>query len=473
MTDNSNLRTFLSEIAQSEGLTEITNPISPDLAVTEVLWSFEQAHEKPAVWFDSVNAIDGTEAEYPVVTNLFADRKRCAQALNSTVRDVGLEYYERERQQRQIKPQRTESATAPVKDHVVTGQNCDLSTLPIITHHEGDAGPYITAGVCIVPSPPDKDWGYNAATIRLEYRGPRELGLFMIPGRHTASYFEAYEENDEDMPIAIVLGHHPTFHFGAQTLHSIDIDEYNVIGGMRKSALPVVESATLGDDLLIPADAEIVLEGEVQAGDRIEEGPFGEYAGYYGDQAADRHKVRVSGMNCRSDAIFHDIFAGHPDHLNLGGIPIEGRIYDSVKETVSSVENVYLPPSGNCRQHCYVKIDKKKPGQGRNAILAALAPYDLVKHVIIVDSDVNLFDDRDILWAIATRSQWDKDLIAEGGFSSITLDPSAENYEITARGGIDATMELDEEYPDRLESAGIDVEEFLDSATKTLDMPDR
>jgi 2,5-furandicarboxylate decarboxylase 1 len=328
--------------------------------------------------------------------------------------------------------------------------------------------------VCILPPPPGTDWGYNAATVRLEYRDDREFGMFMIPGRHSATYFDAYEERGEDMPIAIVIGHHPTFHFGAQTLHSIDVDEYDVIGGMRGDPLPVTESVTWGDDLLIPADAEFVIEGAVRAGERIVEGPFGEYAGYYGAQGDDRHRVTVRAITHRSDAIYHDIFGGHPDHLNLGGIPIEGRIFDSVKETISSVENVYLPPSGNCRQHCYVKIDKTKPGQGKNAILAALAPYDLVKHVVVVDSDVDIFDDRDILWAIATRSQWDEDLIAESGFSSITLDPSAEDYQITARGGIDATMEHDADYPDRLEPAGTNVEAALASASpvSTFNWPD-
>lgn len=218
----------------------------------------------------------------------------------------------------------------------------------------------------------------------------------MISGRHTATYFEEYETRSENMPIAVVMGHHPTFHFGSQTLHAIDVNEYYVIGGLSETSLRVTESTTWGEDLLIPADAEIIIEGEVVAGERVEEGPFGEYAGYYGDQSDDRNRIDVQAINRREDAVYHDIFAGHPDHLNLGGIPIEGRIFESVKETISTVRNVHLPPSGNCRQHCYVQIEKKKPGQGKNAIFAALAPYDLVKHVVVVDEDVDLFDERDV-----------------------------------------------------------------------------
>jgi 2,5-furandicarboxylate decarboxylase 1 len=467
--DRRNLRTFLADVVAADGVVSIDNHLSPELEVPEVLWEYEGARPTPIVWFDDIEDLTRSSAAFPVVANVFGDREWCANALNSSIEDVGIDYHEMEQQGNQREPI-VEADGAPVQD-IVESDDPDLRRFPLVTHHEDDAGPYITAGVCVLPPPPGSDWGYNAATLRLEYRDPDELGLFMIPGRHSASYFEAYEEAGENMPIAIVIGHHPTFHFGSQTLHSIDVDEYSVVGGVRNSPLRVTPSTTWDENVLIPADAEIVIEGEVVAGEQITEGPFGEYTGYYGAQSDDRHKIRVEAIEHRSDAIYHDIFAGHADHLNLGGIPIEGRIYESVKETISTVENVYLPPSGNCRQHCYVQIDKRKRGQGKNAIVAALAPYDLVKHVIVVDDDVDIFDDRDILWAIATRSQWDEDLIVESGFSSITLDPSAEDYEVTARGGIDATQELDAEYPDRLSPKGFDVTAAVDSATKLDSLP--
>lgn len=464
------LRTFLDRIAATGGLLSVEEPISPELELTEVLWELERENDRSVVVFECVDDLNGHRSEFPVVANLFGAREWCAMALDSTIEEVGLEYYEREKQTRQVAPVTVPQKEAPVLERT-KAEGCDLSRFPIVTHHEADAGPYITGGVCILPPPPDTDWGYNAATLRLEYRGPDELGLFMIPGRHSASYFEAYEERGRNMPIAVTVGHHPTFHFGAQTLHAIDVDEYEVIGGLRETPLRTVASTTWGEDVLIPADAEFVIEGEVVADERIDEGPFGEYAGYYGTADDGRHKVNVTAVNHRKDAVYHDIFAGHADHLNLGGIPIEGRIFESVKETISTVENVYLPPSGNCRQHCYVQIEKAKPGQGKNAIVAALAPYDLVKHVVVVDEDVNLFDDQDVLWAIATRSQWDRDLVAESGFSSITLDPSAEDYRITARGGIDATMELEKEYPRRLAPAGVDVTTATESLHPVSELP--
>lgn len=466
------LRTFLSDVAAAGGLSRIDDRVSPALELPEVLWDFEERGVTDAIWFDDVEDLNGEPSSFPVVSNLFADREWCALALNSTVEDVGLKYHAREQRSNLVEPERVAAAEAPVRDSTTTGDDVDLSRFPMVTHHEEDAGPYLTAGVCIVPEPPGKDWGYNAATLRLEYRGDNEFGLFMIPGRHSASYFEAYEEAGENMPIAVVLGHHPTFHLGCQTLHAIDVDEYEVVGGVREAPLSLTPSATWDEDVLIPANAEVVIEGEVVADERITEGPFGEYTRYYGDAADDRHRVTVEAVNHRSDAIFHDIFAGHPDHLNLGGIPIEGRIYESVKETISTVENVYLPPTGNCRQHCYVSIDKRKSGQGKNAILAALAPYDLVKHVIVVDDDVDVFNERDVLWAVATRSQWDDDLVVQGGFSSVTLDPSADDYEVTARGGIDATMGLDEDYPPRLEQAGLDVADAVASRRQLDSIPD-
>lgn len=460
-----NLRSFLSQVAAGGGLTRVPERVSPDLELTEVLWEFEDAGNSDAVLFDQVDAVDGSPSDVPVAVNLFADRRWCAAALDASVEDAGIVYHEREQQSKLLAPERVDRGEAPVAERVETGADVDLSQFPIVTHHEADAGPYLTAGVCIVPSPPGEDWGVNAATLRLQYRGPDEFGLFMVPGRHTDTYFQAYEERGEDMPMAVVLGHHPTFHFGCQTLHAIDVDEYEVVGGVRESPLPLTEAATLAD-VPIPADAEIVVEGNVKAGERVQEGPFGEYMGYYGEASDDHHLLEVSAVNRREDAIFHDIMPGHADHQNIGAIPLEGRIYDSVKGAVSSVEAVHLPISGNGRNHCYVSIDKREPGQGKRALLAALAPYNLVKHVVVVDDDVDIFDDSEVWWAISSRTQWDEDVVIESGLDAVALDPSGRDRQTVARGGIDATMSAEKDYPLRLERTGLDVADAVDGAQR-------
>jgi 2,5-furandicarboxylate decarboxylase 1 len=444
------LRSYLKflEREHPDEILVVDREVDPRFEVTALLQVLENSGKYPVVLFKNVRNLFGAKSKFPVVANLFASRERCAWALGSTKEEVAIEYSKRENQPK--KPVIIKEDEAPVKEVVLKGDEVDLRVFPIITHHKGDAGPYITGGVHVVW---DDEYRYNAATIRDMYKDPKTLVAFFIKGRHTDIYHTRYEKAGKNMPIAIVIGHHPSFYLGAQTVQSIDLDEYETIGGVMGEPLRLTPSTIFGEKLLIPADAEIVLEGEVLQGVREVEAPFGEYPKTYGREHKDGRVIKIQAINMRRDAIYLDIFPGHRDHYFLGSIPVEGRILSAVKSLVPGAKNVYMPPSGCGRFHCYVQIKKLREGEGKNAILAALSAYEVIKHVIVVDDDVDIFNEEEVLWAVATRSQWHRDLVVIAGARGVPLDPSS-IAGFSTRGGIDATKKIQpittEPFPEKI-----------------------
>jgi 2,5-furandicarboxylate decarboxylase 1 len=216
--------------------------------------------------------------------------------------------------------------------------------------------------------------------------------------------------------------------------------------------LRLVASETFGSELLVPADAEIIIEGVVHPGAMVDEGPFGDYTGYY--SPVDRAPVmEITAITHRRDARYMDIFVGHRDHALLGAVPKEGGILDRVRGIVPGVRAVNLPQSGAGRLHCYVAIEKRVEGEARLAGMAALTASELIKHVVVVDDDVDVYNDSQVLWAIATRVQADRDVEILSGVKGSRLDPSAPDPDYASKMIIDATRSLGIAYMERLRCA--------------------
>jgi 2,5-furandicarboxylate decarboxylase 1 len=349
------------------------------------------------------------------------------------------------RSRNRVKPVIVPRDQAPVKQVVKVGDEVDLRTLPVITHHEMDGYPYLVDAVVA----PDPDTGvYNSSHHRMLVRGKNELGLWMSP-RHLWDYFRRAEERGEPLPIAHVVGHHPAFYLGSEAIVPIDEDEYEVIGGILGEPLRLTPSESFGERLLVPADAELVIEGEVLPGVRDAEGPFGEFTGYYGPQRWSP-VVRVTAITHRKDPIYMNILVGHPDTAILGGIPKEAGIWEELKRSLPNVVGVHFPISGCCRFHAYIAIEKKVEGEGVTAGLAALPYHDELKHVVVVDSDIDPFNEREVLWAVATRVQPDKDVVIIPNARGGTLDPSAERHAVGSKMIIDATKPVDRPFAERI-----------------------
>lgn len=371
------------------------------------------------------------ERDGVVVSGLLSARSWMAEALG--VDDAGLlEHFQK-------------AATEPVPWVEVTGAPCQqvvyddpdlMDLLPIPTHNEHDSGAYITAGLVIVRNP--ETGNQNVAIHRLQVQGPRQLGALLLP-RHTLAFQQMAEASGQDLDVAIVIGSSPAALLASQAIAPQDQDELEIASALLGAPLEVAKCH--GSDVRVPATSEIVIEGRFLANAREPEGPFGEFPQYYADRAR-RHVVAVDRVTTRTDPVYHTIVGGSREHLLLGGIPREATILANLRRNFPGVCDVHLSQGGVCRYHLYVAMKKRFEGEGKNVILGALAAHYDVKHVYVVDEDVNIHDPEQVEWAVATRFQADRDLVVVHGSQGSKLDPSTDEDGVGAKLGFDATIPL-------------------------------
>jgi len=424
------LRSFIAELESKhpEEVARVAKPISPRYEITALLTQLEKQKRFPLLLCENVQ---GSEA--PVVINAQSSRKLMALALECKQENLAARFTER-----QGKPRApVEVSNAPVHESVKLGDDIDLTKVPLLTHYDVNAAPYITAGIVVAADPETgvRNTSYN----RLMMAGKRELRIFMAVGRHLWTLHNKLERRGEALPIAIVVGVHPLFSLGAQAFTPSTDDEYAVIGGMMNEPLRVVQAKTV--PILVPADAEMVIEGKILPDVRREEGPFGEFTGHAVSKD-DRPVIDVTAITHRKNYLFQDVHAGYTEHKLMGAVPREAALIKAVRQTVPTVKNVCMPVSGNCRFHAYISILKRAPGQAKNAICAAFASDMLLKHVIIVDEDIDVFDEEQVLWAVSNRFQADRGLVVVPNAQGSELDPSAGPGGVNAKMGLDATKPL-------------------------------
>lgn len=425
------LRSFIAEVeAKSpDDIVRVRKPISPRYEISALLTHLEKTKRFPLLLFENVQ-----DSKTPVVINAQVSRRLMAMALDCKPEELAIKFSER--QSKPIPP--VEVIDAPVHEVIKMGDEVDLTAVPMLTHYDVNAAPYITAGIVVATDP---DTGVrNTSYNRLMMAGKRELRIFMAVGRHLWTLHNKLEQRDQPLPIAIVIGVHPLFSLGAQALTPSDEDEYAVIGGMMNEPLRLIKAKTV--PIWVPADAEVIIEGKILPRIRRTEGPFGEFTGHAVPQD-ERQVIEVTAITHRKDYIFQDIHAGYTEHKLMGAVPREAALLKAARQTVPTVKNVCMPVSGNCRFHAYIAIAKRTPGQAKNAICAAFAADMLLKHVVIVDADIDVFDEEQVLWAISNRFQADRDLVVIAHAQGSELDPSAGPGGVNAKMGLDATKPLD------------------------------
>jgi UbiD family decarboxylase len=418
------LRSYLDLIKQNhpEDFLTVSREVDPAFEITGIAVKLEQeAKRRPILLFEKVK---GTK--YPVLTNLHAGRSRLAAAINAKPEEMQLAYLRA--MENPILPKVV--STAPVKEVVLTGGKIDLYKLPQILHHEEDAGAYITAAISFAKDPNSDTW--NCAYNRLMIKGRDTTSIHLTLAKHLWEFQRAAEAQGKALPVAFAIGVHPAIALGCLAIGSIDEDERAIMGGLLGEPLEVVKCET--SDVLVPAHAEMILEGEILPHERTAEGPFGEFTGYsLGERQ--REVLKVRAITHRRDAIFQDITVGHLDHLMLSTTPIEANLYRAVRSMVPTVKAVRVPAPFTC----YVSIEQRISGQGKNAILAVLGADLYMKRVVVVDHDVDIFNDRQVNWAIATRCQPDRDIAVISNARGSDLDPSTKEDGYTSKWGVDAT----------------------------------
>lgn len=444
------LRHYLELLRQQdEGqLVTVEREVDPAHEACAVMAALEKRGKRPAFFFSRVKGHD-----VPVLSNVFASRRRMALALG--VEERLLNATLREREEAKVKPEMV--SDAPVKEMRLTGDEVDLRRFPAFVHHEADAGPYITGGAMVIRDP---ETGIrNVGMYRHCITGPHTLGIHLAETGHAYLIYQKHRERGLSMQVAITVGHHPAFYLGALSFQPLGVDEYEIVGGFMQRPLRLVKAETV--DLEVPADGEIVIEGYIPPEERAPEGPIGEYSSTYGSQPA-APVVHVTAVTMRREPVWLDVLAGHPDHQLLGGTPRLSSIYRMVRIASPGVKDVYMPPSGVCRFICFISLKKRLEGEPKNAACAAFAADTFIKYVVVVDEDVDIFDETEVLKAIALRTRPD-------GYFAIPrarghpTDPVAVDGYLMTKVAIDATRPL-HGYPKEIKVLGEDevrLEDYL------------
>jgi len=270
--------------------------------------------------------------------------------------------------------------------------------------------------------------------------GKDKLAVRIVP-RHLYTYFQKAEKANQDLEIAIAIGMDPSTLLATTTSIPIDHDEMEVANAFKDGKLNLIELKKSG--LKVP-QAEILFEGKLLAGQRAKEGPFVDLTDTY-DVIRDEPVIKLDQMYLKENAMYHAILPAGGEHKLLQGLPQEPRIFQAVKNTVPTVKNVVLTEGGCCWLHAAIAIEKQTQGDGKNVILAALAAHPSLKHAVVVDEDVNIFNPQDLEYAIATRVKGDDDIIIIPKARGSSLDPVATPDGTTTKVGIDATKLIGEE----------------------------
>ena len=421
-------RSALDRMAAQGRLQAYTAPIDPHLEVAAVMKTLDGG---PALLFTEVDGFD-----LPVIGNLLSCQANCEAAFGIDFNGI------REFIGRALGAPKPPVLVerAPAQEHVHT-RDIDLARmLPALHHTADDAGRFITAGIVIVRDP---DTGtYNASYHRLQLTGPGRTGVKLDYGRHLRLAFERAKRKGEALPIAVCIGSDLALHYTAATMGSQmpeHADELAVAGGLCGRPLPVVKGVS--QDVLIPAESEIVLEGRMLVDDTVTEGPFGEFVGYL--SPADQAPVfEVTAVTHRDRPIYHAINGYGRETIMLRKYVLEASLLKVLQGAVPIVVDAEMTAGGLHRFHAVVQVRKATPqhdGLQRNAIFAAFGALKDLDLVIVVDEDIDIRDPHDVEYALATRMEASRDLVvmpAARGHEYIRVGQNG----IRAKLGIDATI---------------------------------
>lgn len=334
-----------------------------------------------------------------------------------------------------------DNGDAPVHEVIMTGDDVDLTALPVHLQHELDGAPYISASLDYVINP-ETGWT-NTGARRLMLRGKAETGIDLVAPSDLKAIYEKCASKGDRLPIAFTVGAHPCDHLAA--VMRLPVDELPLVAKLRGATLPVVKCVT--NDIRVPADAEYVIEGYLDERGHVEpEGPYGEFLGYYG--VVKRNPVfHCTAITRRKDALFQTStisgeHIGWTDTTQLNAIRAEVTVWRALQTAVREPVAINITTSSGGSFNVRVALRQRMPGEARNAIAAVMGSLANPKHVFVVDPDIDIFDDAQMDWALATRFQADRDLVVESGFRALPLDPSLGGKRIGAKAGFDLTLPL-------------------------------
>lgn len=415
------LRDFIVWARETGVLIEVERAVDPRLELAQVVYALDGR----AVMFRNLSGFAGWRA----ISGVCAQRQHFVAALDCRVSD--LIHRMADALAHPTPPPLLDAG--PCQEVVEVG--VDLTRLPIPRYHPDDGGRYVTSGVAVIRDP---DFGRNISFHRLMQVDERRLVARVVEGRGT---YTALGKAKENLPIAIAIGCPIQVLLAAAMSPAKGVDELSIAHTLAPTPLARCQIV----DLEVPAEAEVVLEGRITH-TLADEGPFPDLTGTM-DGVRRQPVIEIDRITRRHDPIWHALLPGGAEHKNLMGMPREPTIFEAVSE-VCQCTGVYITPGGASWLHAVVQIEKQHDEDGRRAIWAAFLGHTSLKHVVVVDTDVDVYDSAAVEWAIATRFQADKDVVILTEQPGSSLDPSAAQVPgqkaRTAKMGLDATAPLGE-----------------------------
>jgi len=420
MSDRQSIRPFLGALESAGDLVRVAKPIDLHFELSAFL---SAADAGPALLFESV-----TGSDLRAAGNLLNGRARIAAALGIGVGE--------------ILPRIHQAIRAPLKPVPVEGGRVQqrvvlddpLAGLPVPTFFEREGRPYITAGV-ILARDPESGRG-NASFARFAILDGRTAMVGIAPNHHLALFSRRAAAAGRQLEIAVVIGAHPAIQLAACLYLGVGDDELECAGSLLGQPVDVVPARTV--DLMVPADAELVLEGTIDAGQPVEEGFVSEYHGMYEDYGPGC-LATFSALTRRDDAIFQVIEPGyHREHIYLGALPIAAGLFNAVAAAVPNVRDLAVTEAGAGRTDVVVQIAEARPGQARRAMFAVFAAVSIVKRVTVVDADIDPWDPVAVDWARTNRMKLERDLLLLPNSGADRSEPMEQGGLVT-KAGFDAT----------------------------------
>lgn len=427
MTDQS-MRGLIAALDSRGDLHRVTRNVDPKFELGAVLALRDRG---PAQLFENVGG-----SPLPVVGNLLSSRERYALGLGIPVSD--LDQRLATALHRPIAPKMVDSA--PVQA-VVQTDAIDLARLPVPSWFEREVAPYITAGVIIARDPETGRRNVSIARLRLEGGGRIMAGI--AKNHHLYLIADKAKAMGRKLEIAVAIGNHTAVLLGSQLYLGLGDDEYDNIGGLLGEPLELVKCRTV--HLEVPAHAEIVLEGELDPDELIDEGPVSEFHGFYVNYGPGIGGT-IRCITRRSDAIYQAILPGYAsEHCLLGGIAIAATLCQALQRMIPAVRRVLITEGGMGRLHAVISMHRPRLGEGKRAVLLAMGQVNLLKLVTVVDDDIDIENPREVEWALAARFRGHEDLLVIPGVKADRCDPVHEDLTVAKIGMVATTRPGDGE----------------------------
>ena len=453
---------FLKFLKKNNQLKRITLEVATRLEITEISRRFLE-QDGPALLFENVRKDDGSLSEFPVLTNLFANKERIAMGLgiknSSELRELGklLAFMKNPEPPSSLKetfsmlplakrilsmPPKTVSK-APVQEKII--ENPDINLLPIQTCWPNDISPLITWPLIVTKGTgTDKTDNYNLGIYRLQPVAKNKLIMRWLKMRGGAAHHAKWKElKKEPMPAAAVIGANPAIILAAVMPIPNTISEYNFAGLLQNKSVELVQCKTI--DLKVPAHAEIVIEGEVSMTEYLPEGPFGDHTGYYND-VEEFPVFNIKAITMKNKPIYLSTYTGKPpDEPSILGEALNEIFVPLIQQQFPEITDFYLPPEGCSYRVAVVSIKKTYPGQAKLIMMGVwsfLQQFMYTKFVIIVDDDIDVRDWKEVIWAISTRTDPKRDTSFIENSPIDYLDFASPESGLGSKMGLDATNKL-------------------------------